>query len=283
MITNPKVVQKIHQAVSHQLGREATIRKVKNREEYYILDLAFSYFQKADRNQRTGYRSGYLYFKNEHNKNCLVFFIVHSPIMFSFLLHNFDYETFRLIVINTAKYRHEHFLAYKYKGQSNLISEKKLNDFLKSIDIIEENGFAKSLFSKNNSSALTGLKNIFSFTIATGFKESEVDDIIDLTWELFIWLYPSKPLFNRDASLNRNLKKLQKKCEYTVIKKLPKIILETPCSGQIEGAHIKPHKLGGSDKLENGMWLCNKHHQMTEGKIIGERSIVKTNITYKKA
>ena len=99
---------------------------------------------------------------------------------------------------------------------------------------------------------------------------------------MFLWLYPSKPLFNRDASLNRNLQKLVRQCEIKAIKNLPKNILTTPCNGQIEGAHIKPHKLGGSDKLENGLWLCNKHHRMTEGKISGQRSLTKIEVTYEK-
>ena len=56
-------------------------------------------------------------------------------------------------------------------------------------------------------------------------------------------------------------------------KKLAKNILKTACSGQIEGAHIKPYKDGGSDKLENGVWLCNLHHRLTEGKLEGCRGI----------
>ncbi|MBN8836084.1 MAG: HNH endonuclease [Sphingobacteriia bacterium] len=280
MITNSKIAQKLQESVSSKLGRESTIRKVKNREEYFIIDLAFSYFQKANRNRQTGYRSGYLYFKTRSNKNCLFFYVTHTSIMFSFLQNNFSYASFRQIVINTAKYRNEHFLEYKFKGQKESISEQEINTFLKLIDKIEESGFAKSLFSKNNSSVF-GLGNIFSFAIADNFKENDIDGIIDLTWELFMWLYPSKPLFKRDASLNRSLKKIEKQCEIIAIKKLPKKILITPCNGQIEGAHIKPHQFGGSDKLENGLWLCNKHHKMTEGKIVGKRSLTKIEVTYK--
>jgi hypothetical protein len=62
MINTPEIVNDIVKAVSAKLGREAISRKVNNREEYFILDLAFSYFQKADRNRRNDYRSGYLYF-----------------------------------------------------------------------------------------------------------------------------------------------------------------------------------------------------------------------------
>ena len=52
MINTPEIVNDIVRAVSEKLGREAILRKVNSREEYFILDLAFSYFQKADRNRR---------------------------------------------------------------------------------------------------------------------------------------------------------------------------------------------------------------------------------------
>jgi hypothetical protein len=52
MIKTPEIVNDIVRAVSEKLGREAISRKVNSREEYFILDLAFSYFQKADRNRR---------------------------------------------------------------------------------------------------------------------------------------------------------------------------------------------------------------------------------------
>jgi hypothetical protein len=59
MIKTPDIVNEIAKTVSEKLGREAIFRKVNNREQYFILDLAFSYFQKADRNRRNDYRSGY--------------------------------------------------------------------------------------------------------------------------------------------------------------------------------------------------------------------------------
>lgn len=51
----PAIVVKIRDSVSDKLGREAIVRKVNNRDQYFILDLAFSYFQKADRNRRNDY------------------------------------------------------------------------------------------------------------------------------------------------------------------------------------------------------------------------------------
>lgn len=277
----PQIVEKISQAVSVKLGRSATVRKVKNHETYFILDLAFSYFQKADRNRRNDYRSGYVFFKDEEGENCLMFGVSHAPIMFSFLKQNFDYSIFRQLLEDTAKFRKGHYntIKIKNKGEVLRIVEKDIHDFLIKVDKIEEKGFAKTAFAKNNSSE-SGIGNIFSLGIARGFSEDDVDEIIDSTWDLFMWLYPSKPLFNRDASLSRSLKKIEKQCEIKSIKKLPKYIKSLPCCGQIEGAHIKPHKLGGSDKLENGLWLCNVHHKLTEGKIFGQRSLTGIDVQY---
>ena len=45
MIKTPEIVNDIVRAVSEKLG-QAILRKVNSREEYFVLDLAFSYFQK---------------------------------------------------------------------------------------------------------------------------------------------------------------------------------------------------------------------------------------------
>jgi hypothetical protein len=82
-MNTPEIVSDIVRAVSDKLGREAISRKVNNREEYFVLDLAFSYFQKADRNRRNDYRGGYLFFEKDE-ENHLLFVLAHSPIMTSF-------------------------------------------------------------------------------------------------------------------------------------------------------------------------------------------------------
>jgi hypothetical protein len=61
---------------------------------------------------------------------------------------------------------------------------------------------------------------------------------------------------------------------------LPDSIRKTACSGQTEGAHIKPHKKGGSDKLPNGVWLCQRHHRLTEGKLDGKRGLNVFEVKY---
>jgi len=279
MIKTPEIVDDIVRAVSEKLGREAISRKVNNRDEYFILDLAFSYFQKADRNRRNDYRGGYLYFDKE-GKNHLLFVLAHTPIMTSFFRNNFDYDVFRNIILDTAEYRDEHFLRLKKNSKYERIKTTNIQEFLYELNEREKIGFVKSAFSKDTKGK-TGVGNIFVLCLGRGFNQKDISKIIEKSWYLFLWLYPSKPVFTRNASLNRSLQKIEAKCEIGKIKNLPKNILGEVCSGQIEGAHIKPHKHGGSDKLANGLWLCNIHHRLTEGKLEGCRGIDTFEVNFK--
>lgn len=279
MIEAPEIVNEITRVISEKLGREAIFRKVNNREEYFILDLAFSYFQKADRNRRNDYRSGYLYFRHK-KKNHLLFVLAHTPIMSSFFRANFDYEVFRNIIVGTAKYRDEHYLRFRKASNYGEIRTQNIKEFLGKLDEMEKCGFAKSVFAKSKTGK-TGNGNIFGVRLARDFTATDINDIIKKSWDLFLWLYPSKPVFKRNASLNRSLQKIENKCEIGKIKNLPKSILKIMCTDQIEGAHIKPHKDGGSDKLENGIWMCNSHHRLTEGKLEGTRGTNKFEVRYK--
>jgi hypothetical protein len=271
MINTPEIVNDIVRAVSEKLGREAISRQVNNREQYFILDLAFSYFQKADRNRRNDYRSGYLYYRIK-DKNYLLFVLAHTPIMTSFFKNNFDYEVFRNIIIDTDKYRDENYLRFKINSKKEEIKTKNIQEFLYKLDEIEKFGFVKSVFAKDKKGK-TGIGNIFGLRLAKEFSKNDISKIIEKSWDLFLWLYPSKPVFKRNASLNRSLQKIENKCEIGKIRNLPEAILKTACSGHVEGAHIKQHKHGGSDKLANGVWLCNLHHRLTEGKLDGKRGL----------
>jgi hypothetical protein len=280
MVKTPEIVADIVKAVSEKLGREAIFRKVNNRDEYFVLDLAFSYFQRADRNRRNDYRGGYLFFEKD-GINYLLFVLAHTPIMTSFFKNNFDYDVFKHIILNTAQYRDEHFLRFKKDGKNERIKTTNVQEYLHELDEIEKNGFARSVFGKD-SKGKTGVGNIFVVCLGRGFDQKDIGEIVDKSWYLFLWLYPSKPVFTRNASLNRSLQKIEAKCEIGKIKNLPQSILSSVCSGQIEAAHIKPYKNGGSDKLSNGLWLCNYHHRITEGKLEGCRDIDNFDVNYKK-
>lgn len=284
--TYPKELLAVFDAVSQKLGREAFIRKVKNRNEYYVLDIAFSHFQVANRNKQKGYRAGYTFFYGKGYNN-LGFEIVHSPIMFSFFQKNFDYNRFRELVERTHKYRTTDYLSYVLFNKSRdhkerfVIDKLKTPHFLKELDSVEEKyGFAKTIFASKNAS-LKDLGNTFYVKLADNISASEAFKIINDSWDLFMWLYPSKPLFKRDASLNRSMQKIERKCEFRAIQGLPQEILDAECDGIVQAAHIKPHHKGGSDKLTNGLWLCEKHHRMTEGKLTGSRDLEHIDVKFR--
>lgn len=279
MINTPEIVNYIVRAVSDKLGREAISRKVNNREEYFVLDSAFSYFQKADRNKRNDYRSGYLFFEKD-GKSYLLFVLAHTPIMTSFFKNNFGYEVFKGIIRNTASYRDEHLLRFKKDGINERIKKTNIQEFLYELDKIEKNGFTHSVFGKD-AKGKTVIGNIFVLSLGRGFNQKDIRKIIDKSWHLFLWLYPSKPVFTRNASLNRKLQKIEVQCEIGKINNIPEDIRRSVCSGQLEAAHIKPHQHGGSDKLSNGIWLCNHHHRITEGKLEGSRGMDSFDVNYK--
>jgi len=226
----PDIVEIIRTIVSEKLGREAIVRKIKNRDEYFILDLAFSYFQKADRNKRNDYRSGYLYLQRK-DKNYLLFVIAHSPIMITFFSNNFDYGEFRDIVIDTSNYRDEHYIRFSQSSlNKDLIKSDKIDDFLCKLDNLENGSFKKQVFTKStNKDSKTG--NIFVLSLACGFENKDIRDLIDKSWDLFMWLYPTKPIFKRNASLNRSMQKIDKICEINKIDNLPNDIIKSLCSG----------------------------------------------------
>jgi hypothetical protein len=279
MMSPPNIVTAIVETVSEKLGREAIFRKVNNREEYFILDLAFSYFQKADRNRRNDYRSGYLYIASKE-KSRLFFVLAHTPIMSSFFRNNFDYKTFRDIIANTAKYRDENYVRFSKEGIHREIRTPNLEVFLNELDEMEKSCFARSVFSKSKTGK-TGVGNIFGLCLAAHCIEEEIVKAVEESWDLFLWLYPTRPVFKRNASLNRSLQRIDIKCEIEGIKNLPEAVLGTPCSGQVEGAHIVPYKQGGSDKLQNGVWLCSVHHRLTEGKLEGSRDVDRFEVEYR--
>jgi hypothetical protein len=272
MSEQPKQVDLIVDAVSYQLGRQAIARKVKNREEYFILDLTFSYFQQAEKRGRVDYRSGYLFYEIDNSKY-LLFVIMGNQKMLSFFRKNFDYVAFCKILKDTAKYRNNHYFHFRNSGEKETIKENKMADFMKKMTEIADNDFAKKTIGK-------GSYDIFSIGLGYNFEDEDILKIIKNSWNLFLWLYPSNPIFKRNAALSRSLQKIEKICEIAKIKGCPKKIYQQKCEGRIEGAHIKPHQYGGSDKLENGVWLCNRHHRLTEGKIEGYRSTDAFNVKY---
>jgi 5-methylcytosine-specific restriction endonuclease McrA len=95
-------------------------------------------------------------------------------------------------------------------------------------------------------------------------------EVIDAAWHLFSCLYPWESPKKRDASLRRAMLSSPGlcNCEYDQIVGVPK----SDCDGSaVEAAHIVPYARGGSDRSWNGVWLCAKHHRITEGRLSGCR------------
>lgn len=238
MIKTPEIVVDIVKAVSEKLGREAIFRKVNNRDEYFVLDLAFSYFQRADRNRRNDYRGGYLYFEKE-DKNHLLFVLAHTPIMTSFFTNNFDYGVFKNIILETAQYRDEHFLRFKKDSKYERIKTTDIQEYIHELDEIDKNDFTRSVFGKDTKGK-TGIGNIFVLRLGRGFNRKDIGEIVDKSWYLLLWLYPSKPVFTRNASLNRSLQKIEAKCEIGKIKNLLKAFSARFVQGESK-LHISSH------------------------------------------
>lgn len=284
-------VERIIEVTTNLLGRETIVRKVKNKEQYYILDVAFSHFQKADRNRTVGYRTGYCY-QELDGINYLKFIIVHSPIIAENFKNNFDFNIFIDSLRNTSKFRTFHYLVYdgklnnkfekgiRFRYDNFHLFEDLLLDLNKLQDLKSLLFCKKKIDTKEGSKYPIAAGNTLYLGLANNLKIDDILEIIESTWDLFLWLYPTKPIFNRNANLNRSMKSIKKTCEFKYIIDLPVNILNIKCDEKTEAAHIKPHQFGGSDKLENGLWLCKSHHKLTEGKLIGNRTLDIINVKF---
>jgi len=283
----PTVAELIRDVVSEKLGRPSILRQVKNRGDSFIADPVFSYIQTADRNRRRDYRLGFWW---EPKFKCLWFYMVHNPIGAETFKKNLDVTDLFAVIRKTAQFRTAHKLQFSSKEENrssqnelkvvwSLAIDKFLKELMEFDDLFD---LKKDLFPKlaNRGKSQTtkhawSAGNQFGLLLATGgamkFDKPAIKKIIDRSWPLFMALYPTQPLFKRDATLARQLlvKDKLKQCNCAKIKRLPKKIKLTPCDGLFDAAHIKPHRLGGSDKFQNGIWLCRVHHKLTEGKLKG--------------
>ncbi|MBE9229107.1 HNH endonuclease [Phormidium sp. LEGE 05292] len=283
----PKVVVQLTDAVSEKLGRPAYCRKVLNRDEWYINDPVFSFIQRGTKNGGLGYRVGYYVDLNNHE---VWFVLLHSVVMAKLFQNNLAFSTLIEVLKKTADFRDIHWLYRSSKQAVKLgfndgerIDSESIRDFIRQLeDFDEKYGFVKDLFPKRLN---TGKGGGFAFGAGHTFYLGLVDKfelmystenikrLIELTWPLFLCLYPIEPIEKRSACLARNMKVagIPKECEFSLIQFTSESTLSPLCRGQIQGAHIKPHAEGGSDRPENGIWLCEFHHRITEGKLKGQR------------
>jgi hypothetical protein len=276
-------------ALSRKLGRPAAARKVKNYNEWWITDPVFSFIQRGMQKGVTGYRAGFHY-NSETDE--LSFYLVHSRLMATFLKSNITTEILVQVIDQTWRFRDTNYLYWSSRVAKNQVDSQgimtiqSLNLKLCKSQIRQfdkQHGLANDLFPIHRRK--DGKKAIYEgndFFVLLGencitLSQQEIAELLDSSWQLFCCLYPTEPLERRAAALARSLRsaKISRECEYVTILGLPNArTIAKRCAGQIQGAHIKPHAFGGSDKAENGLWLCEHHHRATEGKLQGTRGKV---------
>ncbi|MCC7447820.1 MAG: HNH endonuclease [Anaerolineae bacterium] len=291
----PQLVQRLTDAVSYQLRRPAYCRKVLNRDEWFVNDPVFSFVQHGMKKGNTGYRVGY---HINFSEETVLFTLVHSPIIARLFKQNLVFDSMLAVLQSTKVYRNYHFV-YRSSKQALLhgndgkrIESESLEEFLillKNFDV--EHGFVQDLFPRRENTGkgqgnapVAG--NTFYLLLANNFEQlatrDDVAQLVAASWPLFLCLYPIKAIEKRSANLARNMKisGIPQVCEFNSIQLPEECTIDPLCRGKVQGAHIKPNALGGSDQPENGIWLCEYHHQATEGKLSGRRNAMGLDVKF---
>ncbi|MEO0348835.1 MAG: HNH endonuclease signature motif containing protein [Cyanobacteria bacterium P01_A01_bin.15] len=290
----PRGVNFIKDALAERLGRPAATRVAKsNPSEWYIFDPCFAVIQRGMGSDSKGYRSGI-----QINSEDISFFNVHSRTPAKLLRTNLKQRPEALI--NAAEgclhLRDYHYLHYSSRKISCQTGAKKWIDTVRKIESSnwkvfkrelesELNGIVYDLFPELPSVGKAGTGESvrgsdfcllladyhrIEFAKTDEIAAQRATEVIDAAWHLFSCLYPWESPKKRDASLRRAMLSNPGlcNCEYDQIVGAPKL----SCDGlSVEAAHIIPYARGGSDRSWNGIWLCKKHHRITEGRLAGYR------------
>ncbi len=293
-VAEPRGVAFIKDALAERLGRPAATRVAKrNPSEWYVFDPCFAVIQRGVGSANRGYRSGI-----QINNGDVSFYNVHSRTPAKLLKTNLKQRPEAIInaaegCIHLRDYHYLHFSSHKMSHQTGgkraadtirVIESPMWKDFKREIES-DLAGIVKDLFPELPSAGKVGtgeairgsdfclfLADYHRIELA---KSDEVaakraTEVINAAWHLFSCLYPWESPKKRDASLRRAMLSslgLQS-CEYGQIIDAP----NSDCEGSaVEAAHIIPYARGGSDRDWNGVWLCAKHHRMTEGRLTGCR------------
>jgi 5-methylcytosine-specific restriction endonuclease McrA len=287
----------LQEALAERMGRPAAIRVVKgNTSKWYISDPSFSVIQRGTGSNPRGYRSG-IFVDNDE----IGFHNVHSRTPALLLRKNLLQRPEALLFASerTRHLRGYHYLHFSSRIASRTSCGKKWADTVRIIETSSWDEFkqqismdpcalVRDMFPELSSAGKIGtgvpVRGSDFYLLLAEYRKIEfaksdevaarrASEVIDAAWNLFACLYPWDAPRARDASLRRAM--LSKPglldCEY-------KKIANSDCSdcdgSAVQAAHIVPHARGGSDRYWNGMWLCSKHHQMTEGRVTGSRSRV---------
>lgn len=257
-------------------------------------DPAFAYLQIGFKAGVTDYRAGFLV---ENNPDSISFGMFHAPTLAKLFRGNVSFESILAALDATKQYRRSNFLAYSSKRQARVggnnvrLEQVRYQDFrLQLIERDEKYNLVKDLFPVlQNQGKGTGKArkagNDFILLLANKAtliaRKASVAQVIEATWPLFQSLYPKQSPRRRDAILAAKLRTsgIAQVCEFTRIIGRAKFKVGDTCEGRVEGAHIKPDALGGSDEPSNGLWLCQRHHRATEGLLKGTRGSVCATIS----
>jgi hypothetical protein len=288
------------EALTFRLGRPACCRKVKNLEQWFVSDPVFSFVQKGMKKGVTGYRVGY-WFHFDTQPNDVWFCLVHSPLMAKLFKHNLVLSTLIEVIQRTAEFRKTHWLyrstrlAQRHGYDGDRIESGSVAEFVAQIrDFDEAQGFIQDMFPKTWNRGRKGTLgkhatvagNTFYLLLcdqpATLDSRAAVARLVESSWPLFLCLYPIEPIERRYTDLARSLrgKNIPRVCEFGAIKLPPGASIDRLCRGEVQGAHILPDSQGGSDRVENGLWLCEYHHQVTEGHLAGRREGLVLDLRY---
>jgi len=293
-IEEPRGVTFIKDALAERLGRPAASRMAKsNPSEWYIFDPCFAVIQRGVGNSNRGYRSGI-----QVSNADISFYNVHSRTPAKLLKKNL--KQCPEAIVNAAEgclhlrdYHYLHFSSRKISRQTGarrwadtvrVIESPTWKDFRRELES-DLNGIVKDLFPKLPSAGRVGTGDAIrgsdfclfladyhqiEFAKTDEIAAKRATEFVDAVWHLFSCLYPWESPRKRDASLRRAM--LSKPglcdCEYDQIMGAP----QSHCDNSaVEAAHIVPYARGGSDRAWNGVWLCSKHHKITEGRLSGCR------------
>jgi 5-methylcytosine-specific restriction endonuclease McrA len=291
----PKGVLFLQEALAERMGRPAVIRAVKgNSSQWYISDPSFSVIQRGAGSNPKGYRSG-IFVDNDE----ISFHNVHSRTPALLLRKNLLQQPEALLIASerTRHLRGYHYLHFSSRTASRTSGGKKWENTVRVIESsswdefkqqisADPSALVRDMFPELPSAGKVGtgvpVRGSDFYLLLAEYRKIEFAksdevaarraiEVIDAAWNLFACLYPWDSPRARDASLRRAM--LSKPglldCEYNKIE-------DSDCSdcdsSAVQAAHIVPHARGGSDRYWNGMWLCSKHHRMTEGRVTGSRS-----------
>ena len=264
-------------ALQARLGRSPSVRQVIGRKHFYIQDPLTSHVQRGDHKFPFDYRNGLLVDLEEHDS---YFSIVHCPAIARHIKKNFNLSTLIEVLDRTSDWCDEYALGWSSVSMQSdfwIVHWDQATFRGQILDFESAYGLKTDLFygldrrRHRNPKARKG--NFFSLRMGRLGRIGSADELIDAVMPLLGWCLPTEEHPGRVASLAASLAGagIPKICEFRSVLDAPNHFYAAACTESIEGAHIRPHALGGSAFASNGLWLCSLHHRLSEGKVVGHR------------